>query len=131
MRGFYLNKVSGSNHAVINAELRFPIFKYLGNKQSSSTALSNFQATMFSDFGTVWNKRSPFAKQNDFNTKPILNSSPFTGLVTDFKSPILAGYGFGARTSILGYFVKMDVAWGVDDSEVQKPITYFTIGLDF
>lgn len=131
MRGFYLNKVSGSNHAVINAELRFPIFKYLGNKQASSSALSNFQATMFSDFGTVWNKRSPFANQNDFNTKPILNSSPFTGLVTDFKSPILAGYGFGARTSILGYFVKMDVAWGVDDSEVQKPITYFTIGLDF
>jgi hypothetical protein len=131
MRGFTLNKVSGNNHAVINAELRFPVFKYLGNKQSSSNALNNFQAIMFTDVGTVWNKRSPFAAENDFNTKPILNSLPFTGHVTDFKSPILAGYGVGARTSILGYFVKLDLAWGVDDQVVQKPITYLTIGLDF
>jgi hypothetical protein len=131
MRGFAYNKVSGSNHAVINAELRIPLFMYFGQKQSNNSAINNFQATLFSDFGTVWNKRSPFAKQNDFNTKPILNSSPFTGTVTDFKSPILAGYGLGARTSVLGYFVKLDLAWGVDDNQVQKPITYFTLGLDF
>jgi hemolysin activation/secretion protein len=93
--------------------------------------LKNFQATLFTDFGTVWNKRNPFEKQNDFNTKPIENSLPFSGQVTDFKSPILASYGLGARTSILGYFVKLDFAWGIDDGETLKPVTYFTLGYDF
>ncbi len=131
MRGFNYNKASGSNHFLINAELRFPIFKYLTNKQMNSSFLKNFQATLFSDIGTVWNKRNPFEKQNDFNTKPIENSSPFTGQVTDFKSPILASYGVGARTSVLGYFVKLDTAWGIDDGEMLKPITYITLGYDF
>ncbi len=131
MRGFNLNKVSGTNHALINAELRFPIFKYLSSKQLNSSFLKNFQATIFSDFGTVWNKRNPFEKQNDFNTKPIENSSPFSGQVTDFKSPILASYGLGARTTVLGYYVKLDTAWGIEDGETLKPITYFTLGFDF
>ncbi|MES2795182.1 MAG: hypothetical protein V4683_04405 [Bacteroidota bacterium] len=131
MRGFNLNKVSGTNHALINAELRFPIFKYLGANQLNSSFLKNFQATIFTDFGTVWNNRNPFEKQNDFNTRPIENSLPFSGQVTDFKSPILASYGLGARTSILGYFVKLDTAWGIDDGETMKPITYFTLGYDF
>lgn len=131
MRGFNLNKASGTNFALFNAELRFPIFKYLSGKQINSSFLKNFQATVFTDLGTVWNKRNPFEKQNDFNTKPIQNSSPFSGQVTDFKSPILAGYGFGARTSILGYFVKLDTAWGIEDGETLKPITYITLGYDF
>ncbi len=131
MRGFNLNKVSGTNHALVNVEFRFPIFKYLGAGQLNSSFLKNFQATLFTDFGTVWNKRNPFEKQNDFNTKPIENSLPFSGQVTDFKSPILASYGFGARTSILGYFVKMDFGWGIDDGETLKPVTYFTLGYDF
>jgi hypothetical protein len=131
MRGFNLNKATGSNHVVINAELRFPIFSYISSKQINSSFLKNFQATIFTDIGTVWNKRNPLQKKNDFNTRPIENSFPFSGQVTDFKSPILAGYGIGARTSILGYFVKLDTAWGIDDGETLKPITYLTFGYDF
>jgi hypothetical protein len=131
MRGFNYNKVAGTNHALINAEIRFPLFKYLGVNQLNSSFLKNFQSIVFTDLGTVWNKRNPFEKQNDFNTKPIENSSPFSGQVTDFKSPILASYGFGARTSLLGYYVKVDFAWGIDDAVTLKPITYFTLGYDF
>jgi hypothetical protein len=131
MRGFNYNKASGTNFTLINAELRIPVFKYLGGNQLNSNFLKNFQATIFTDIGTVWNKRNPFEKQNDFNTKPITNSSPFSGQVTDFKSPILASYGFGARTAVFGYFVKIDLGWGIDDGETQKPITYFTLGYDF
>jgi hypothetical protein len=131
MRGFAFNTVSGTNHALFNAELRFPLFKYLSAKQLNSSFLKNFQATIFTDIGTVWNKRSPFDRQNDFNTHSIDNSLPFSGQVTDFKSPIIASYGLGARTTILGYFVKFDAAWGIDDGEILKPITYFTLGHDF
>ena len=131
MRGFNYNKASGSNHALINAEIRMPIFKYIGVNQLNSSFLKNFQATLFTDIGTVWNKRNPFEKQNDFNTKPIENSLPFSGQVTDFKSPILASYGLGARSTILGYFVKFDLAWGLDDGETLKPVSYFTLGYDF
>jgi outer membrane translocation and assembly module TamA len=41
------------------------------------------------------------------------------------------GNGFGARTSILGYFVRADYAWGFEDKEINKPILHISIGHDF
>ena len=36
----------------INAEIRMPIFKYIGVNQLNSSFLKNFQATLFTDIGT-------------------------------------------------------------------------------
>ena len=41
------------------------------------------------------------------------------------------GYGFGLRSRILGYFVRADWAWGVDDGVVLPAVFYFSLSLDF
>jgi hypothetical protein len=48
------------------------------------------------------------------------------------KDPIVGGVGFGARTKLLGYFIKGDLAWGIEDGKVKKtPMFYFSLSLDF
>ena len=43
----------------------------------------------------------------------------------------LVGYGFGARATVFGYFVKFDYAFGLENKEVKSPVTYLTLGYDF
>jgi Tol biopolymer transport system component len=133
LRGFDYNKISGQNVFVANLELRFPIIKYLFGKRVNSNFFKNLQVVGFYDIGSAWTGLSPFNKENSQNTRIIgTDNSPFTARVNDFKNPWLVGYGFGARTIILGYYIKMDVAWAVEDFIVaDKPRFYFTFGYDF
>ena len=41
------------------------------------------------------------------------------------------GYGFGARTTLLGVYGKLDVAWNEQDYNQGGPVFYFTMGYDF
>ncbi len=45
--------------------------------------------------------------------------------------PFAGGYGFGARSTLLGYFLRFDVAWQMDGFFKGKPKTYLAMGLDF
>ncbi|HEU0111265.1 MAG TPA: hypothetical protein VFQ73_10335 [Flavisolibacter sp.] len=45
--------------------------------------------------------------------------------------PFAGGYGFGARSTLLGYFVRFDVAWQMNGIFKGKPQTYLGLGLDF
>jgi hypothetical protein len=45
--------------------------------------------------------------------------------------PFLGGYGFGARSTLLGYFVKYDVGWPMNGFFKGKPVMYVSLGLDF
>ena len=47
------------------------------------------------------------------------------------KEPLVAGLGFGARTTILGYFVRADLAWGFEDRKFYEPVFYLSFGTDF
>jgi len=47
------------------------------------------------------------------------------------KSPLVAGYGFGLRTSLLGYFVRADWSWGVEENQIQPRQFYLSLSLDF
>jgi len=48
------------------------------------------------------------------------------------KDPIVGGLGFGLRTTILGYFVRGDMAWGIEDGKISnKPRFYLSFNLDF
>ena len=52
--------------------------------------------------------------------------------VKRYKTPIIAGFGPGVRTTFLSYFMKFDAAWSYDTGEVsKKPMYYFSFGLDF
>ncbi len=45
--------------------------------------------------------------------------------------PLAGGYGFGARSTLLGYFVRFDAAWQMDGFFKGKPQFYLALGLDF
>ena len=130
MRGFLQNIRNGSSFALVNNEIRIPIFQYLVNKPIRSDFVRNFQAVGFFDIGTAWTGSSPFAKNNTFNTE-IINGNPVTVVLDRQVSPIVAGFGAGLRTRLFGYFIRTDWAWGYEDGVVGDNIFYLSLGLDF
>ena len=74
--------------------------------------------------------KSPYNKDNPFYTT-VYPANPVTITVTRNVEPFVIGYGFGLRARILGYFIRTDWAWGIDDKKVGDRIFYLSIGLDF
>lgn len=130
MRGFHQNVRNGNSFAVINSELRFPVFQYFSKTPISSSFLRNFQLVGFGDIGTAWTGWNPYSPENALFTKYI-NSGPFNITVVRQKEPIVGGFGLGARIHLLGYFVRGDVSWGVEDYKINSPVYYFSLSLDF
>ena len=130
MRGFIQNIRNGNSFAVINSELRFPIFKYFSAKPVNSDFLNNFQIIAFNDIGTAWTGDSPYSETNALFTRTIY-ATPFKVTIVNQKNPIVDGFGLGVRTRLLGYFMRADYAWGLEDKVINKPIFYFSLGLDF
>ncbi|MGE5108947.1 MAG: hypothetical protein ACM3H8_15515 [Sphingobacteriales bacterium] len=132
LRGFKQNVANGNNAAVINSELRLPLFSTFINRPINNAFLRNFQLVQFFDMGTAWNGRfdnfkRPSVRYNDNNNPPtvsVLIKAPGFG-------PFVAGYGFGARSTLLGYFLRFDAGWPVSGFFKGKPQLYFALGLDF
>ena len=132
LRGFRQGKLTGNSYMLFNAELRLPLIQYLYRGNVTSNFLRNLQLVAFTDIGTAWSGSGPFSQQNSLNTEIVGGGSiPFRATVTNFKNPFLIGYGAGIRTTIFGYFVKFDYAWGLEDRTVGTPIPYLTLGYDF
>ena len=130
MRGFNQNIRNGNSFMLFNSELRFPIFRYLANKPIKSDFLNNFQIVGFGDVGTAWTGLHPYSDENFLFTNTI-ERPPLNITVKLQRDPIVGGFGFGARTRILGYFIRADVAWGVEDLVVNPAIFYLSLSLDF
>lgn len=133
LRGFNFAKLFGTSHLLTNLELRLPLAQYVSKGSMTSNFLRNLQFVGFTDIGTAWyGNKGPFNRQNSLNTEIVGGgTNSFRATVTNFKNPFLVGYGFGARTTILGYFVKADYAWGLEDKEVNPPKLYLSLGYDF
>ena len=130
MRGFPQNIRNGNSFAVWNSELRVPLFTYIFNRPIRSEIIRNFQVVGFFDVGTAWQGLSPFDEDNPFNVETI-TQDPVTVTVKHFRNPVVAGYGVGLRTLLFGYFIRTDVAWGIDSGVVNDPVWYFSLSLDF
>ncbi|MFT5640545.1 MAG: hypothetical protein ACI9A7_000642 [Cyclobacteriaceae bacterium] len=132
LRGFDFNEVYGNNALVFNAELRWPIFRYFSNGPISSNFLRNFQLVGFYDLGTAWSGKAPFNSENSALTKEYrVEGSTFSADLAVFQNPWLAGYGFGLRTVLMGYYLKVDLARPIQDGKIGDTRFYFTLGLDF
>jgi hypothetical protein len=130
MRGFDQNIRNGNSFFVYNTELRWPVFRYFYNRPIRSDFLNNFQIVAFGDVGTAWTGSSPWSADNQlFNT--YIYRKPLFIKVEMIKDPMVGGFGLGARTRLFGYFLRADLAWGVEDGTVRKPIFYFSLSLDF
>ncbi len=130
LRGFRQNIRNGNSFAVINSELRFPVFRYFSNTPIKSDFLYNFMVVGFGDIGTAWTGLHPYSDENYLFTNKI-EQPPLNITVKVQKDPIVGGFGFGARTRILGYFIRADLAWGVEDGAIQPSVFYLSLSLDF
>ena len=130
MRGFIQNIANGNNAVVLNSEFRLPVFQTLIDKPINNALIRNFQVVQFIDLGTAWN--------GDYNkiSRPTINYTNPNSLVTvkvkaGGVGPFAGGYGFGARSTLLGYFVKFDAGWPMNGFFKGKPVLYLALGLDF
>ncbi|MGE0089191.1 MAG: hypothetical protein AB7S50_06910 [Bacteroidales bacterium] len=130
MRGFPQNIRNGNSFALINTELRWPFVKYFSNTPLSSTFLTNLQLVGFFDIGTAWSGSSPWSEENAYNIQEIYYK-PITIKIDTGRDPIVAGYGVGLRVMLLGYFIRLDYAWGIENQEVMPRVFYFSLSLDF
>ncbi|MBK9762929.1 MAG: PD40 domain-containing protein [Flavobacteriales bacterium] len=129
MRGFFYGARNGTSFAVLNTEVRLPLFRYLLNRPIRSDFLHNFQLIAFGDAGSAWTGSGPYADDNSFN-RVVIPGNPLTITLVNNREPILASYGVGLRARLLGYFVRADWAWGIDDGVIQPRVFHFSLALD-
>jgi len=135
LRGFKQNVANGNNAVVINSEFRLPLFSTLFNKPINNAFLRNFQIIQFFDIGSAWNG-SP--KNISRPTLTIPSDDPNLGSGTlNVKlraggiGPFAGGYGFGARSTLLGYFLRFDAGWQMNTFFGGKPVLNVSMGVDF
>jgi hypothetical protein len=129
MRGFDQNIRNGNSFMVFNSELRLPVFKYLLNRPTRIGIIDNFQVVGFGDVGTAWSGPNPFL--NNILFTRYVNQSPIGVVVREQRNPIVEGMGFGLRTRLLGYFIRADWAWGIEEGAIQPRKFYVSLSLDF
>ena len=130
MRGFSQNIRNGNSFAVFNSELRWPIFRYFANKPINSDFLNNFQIVGFFDIGSAWSGPTPWDKRNHLNRKVIKNG-PLVIVIDKGNEPIVSGFGFGLRSRLMGYFIRADWAWGIENYVLLPRVFYLSLSLDF
>jgi WD40 repeat protein len=130
MRGFSQNIRNGNSFVVLNTEFRLPVFRYFYNRPIRSDFLNNFQVVAFGDVGTAWTGPTPYSEYNTLFTRYIYQDPLFIK-VQLLREPFVEGVGFGLRSRVLGYFIRGDVAWGIEDGYWRKPVYYLSLSLDF
>jgi hypothetical protein len=130
LRGFDYATLFGNSVLMANAEFRVPLIRALSSGPISSNFLRNMQFIAFYDIGTSWSGKPPFSSGNSVSYEEIING-PFKAQIKNYLNPWLYSYGVGMRTVVLGYYLKFDMAWPVENFEVNKTRYYLTLGFDF
>jgi len=131
LRGFDQNVANGNNAVTINSELRLPIFTTFFSKPINNAFLRNFELLQFFDFGTAWNGAyNKIARPEQEYSDP--NNPNVTVLIkAGGIGPFVGSYGFGARSTLLGYFIRLDTGWEMSGFFANKPVWHVSMGLDF
>ncbi|MEO5996383.1 MAG: hypothetical protein ABIN89_06640, partial [Chitinophagaceae bacterium] len=122
MRAFPQNVANGSNAVVLNSEFRLPVFATLFNKPINNAFLRNFMVIQFFDLGTAWNGaynkiERPFVV---YPGNPVTVKIKAGGI-----GPFVGSYGFGVRSTLLGYFLRLDTGWEMNGFFKGKPMLHF------
>lgn len=129
MRGFQQNIRNGNSFAVINSELRIPVFSAFSRRELKSSLLETFQLVGFFDIGTAWEGFSPFGSGNI--AQEIRENPTATARLDVYKKPVVMGFGAGVRIEVMGYYLRGDLGWGYDTGKVNKPRFQMALGYDF
>jgi hypothetical protein len=131
LRGFDFNKFNGTDVLTFSAELRLPVVRYFYQGPIASNFFRNLEFVGFYDIGSAWTGVSPFNEKNSINTEVVQDGPLFRAEIQNFKNPWLQSYGAGIRTVLLGFYVKLDAAYPIEDNVVGKPRFYLSLGYDF
>ncbi|HOW10713.1 MAG TPA: hypothetical protein PLX08_13020 [Bacteroidales bacterium] len=130
MRGFSQNVRNGNSFALINSEIRWPFVRYFAGHPLKSNFLNSLQVVGFYDIGSAWTGPSPWASENAYDTETYQNG-PVTVVVDSNKKPVVSGFGAGLRAQLMGYFIRADWAWGIEDAYILPKMFYLSFSLDF
>lgn len=117
LRGYNYDRMAGSKYAILNTELRFPVFRYL-ILGLPPIGFKDIMGNIFFDAGTAW------SKNKDLRFFEKVNGSTVT-------RDLLMGMGFGFRAVFLGLPLGLDIAYSYNLKKFSAPKYYFTLGLDF
>jgi hypothetical protein len=130
LRGFSQNVRNGNSFALINSEVRWPFIRYFAGHPLKSNFLNSLQVVGFGDIGTAWSGKSPWSGQNAYDEQVITNNT-ITVTLDSNREPIVAGFGAGARAQVMGYFIRADWAWGIENNYLLPKMFYLSFSLDF
>lgn len=130
LRGFPQNVANGNNAVIINSEFRLPVFSTLFNKPINNAFLRNFQLIQFFDLGSAWN--GAYGKiERPQVVYPNADGTVLVRIKAGGIGPFAGGYGFGVRSTLLGYFLRLDAGWEMNSFFKGKPMLHFAMGVDF
>jgi hypothetical protein len=130
LRGFSQNVRNGNSFALINSEIRWPFVRYFAGHPLKSNFLNSLQVVGFGDIGTAWSGKSPWSGQNAYDEQVVTNNT-ITVTLDSNREPIVAGFGAGARVQVMGYFIRADWAWGIENNYLLPKMFYLSFSLDF
>lgn len=130
LRGFKQNVTNGNNAVILNSELRLPVFSTLFNKPINNAFLRNFQVIQFIDLGSAWNGAYDKIERPQM-VYPAATPDVTVLLKAGGIGPFVGGYGFGVRSTLLGYFLRLDAGWEMRGVFRGKPLMHFAMGVDF
>lgn len=132
MRGFAQNTRNGTSFALLSTELRMPVVQLVTGRKLSRPFLNSIQLVAFADLGTAWTGITPYSEENCLYTRYI-DSGNIHAVVKRQVDPWIIGLGAGLRASLLGYFLRFDYAWGLENYQIadKKGMFLFSIGTDF
>ncbi|HOS57696.1 MAG TPA: hypothetical protein PLB66_03600 [Bacteroidales bacterium] len=135
MRGFEQNIRNGTSFILFSTELRLPIVQLLARKKLHSGFLNSIQLIAFTDIGTAWTGLTPYSEDNCLYTRYIYWGPNQTNSIKIKRQvePFIIGFGSGLRATVLGYFIRLDYAWGLEDFKIydKKGMFLFSVGFDF
>ena len=120
LRGHPLNARGGAHFGLINAAVRFPLG--VNRLPVPLLPLRPLHGTAFADAGAVWGREGSHSGFRAMSTS-IAGERVFDDL--------LVGAGVGLRTLVLGYPVRLDVAWPFDGQRFGRRTLYLSVGYDF
>ena len=119
LRGYNYAEQIGTKYMLLNVELRMPIIRLLLAGPIIPLFFQNIIGSAFLDVGAAWNENEDlrFFKK-DFSGKTVTDR-------------LLVGTGFGVRSFVLFFLLRLDVAWAYNGNSFSTPKYYFSLGYDF
>ncbi|NBO69717.1 MAG: hypothetical protein EBU66_04835 [Bacteroidetes bacterium] len=121
LRGWDVNERFGRKYAMMNAELRFPLFTAL-LAGPVPVVFQAFQAAFFMDMGTAW---------SDQVSWKLAQSGDYAHFRYPDSGDLLMSAGVGIRTFLFGLPFRVDVAWRNEHLGWSMPQWLFSLGGDF